>query len=196
MSYEGVKYKTKFVSEIIPEDNRIDELRKWCRIFHEKDLAPYYPGGSHGNMSFRIKKEGDETFIITAARTNFAEELPREAFFTIHDVDLEKAIVYASGAKNREASSETMLHYAIYRERPDVMAILHGHCKAITQNSGIPGIVTTKEFVEPGTAKVVDSVLEILDGHNFIEVKDHGFMSLGKSIEEAGKLAMEMLERV
>lgn len=195
MSYEGVKYKTEYISEVVPADNRIDKLRKWCRIFHENDLAPYYPGGTHGNMSFRVKP-GEDTFVITAARTSFAKELPPEAFFTITGVDLEKAIVYASGARSREPSSETMLHYAIYRERRDVTAILHGHCIAITQNAEKAGIVTTKEFVEPGTVKVVDSVLEVLNDHIFIEMKEHGFMSLGKSIDEAGLLAMEMLKKV
>jgi len=195
MAYEGVKYQTIIEDDTIPSGVQIDELRKWCRIFHEKNLAPFYPGGTYGNMSFRVQ-QGENIFIITAARTSFAEELSPEAFFTVSGVDLEKSIVYASGEKNREPSSETMLHYAIYRERPDVMAILHGHCKAITQNAGILGIVTTKEFVEPGTAKVVDSILEVLDNHNFIEIKDHGFLSLGKSIDEAGLLAIEMLEKV
>ncbi len=195
MAYEGVKYQTIIEDDTIPSGVRIDELRKWCRIFHEKNLAPFYPGGTYGNMSFRVQ-QGENIFIITAARTSFAEELPPEAFFTVSGVDLEKAIVYASGEKNREPSSETMLHYAIFRERPDVMAILHGHCRAITQNAEKTGIVTTGEFVEPGTTKVVDSILEVLDNHNFIEIKDHGFLSLGKSIDEAGLLAIEMLEKV
>ncbi|NOX85052.1 MAG: class II aldolase/adducin family protein [Chlorobi bacterium] len=195
MSYEGVKYNTEYISEIVPADNRIDELRKWCRIFHEKELAPHYPGGTHGNMSFRVNPEKD-IFIITAARTSFAEELSPEAFFTVTAVDLKNAVVYVSGSKTREPSSETLLHFAIYRERSDVMAILHGHCKTITQHAEKLGIVTTKEFVEPGTVKVVDSVLEVLDNHHFIEMKGHGFLSLGKSINEAGLLAMEMLKKV
>ncbi len=195
MSYEGVKYKIIIGSETVPADERIDELRKWCRIFHDKGLAPYYPGGTHGNMSFRAKP-GENTFVITAARTSFGKELPPEAFFTVNRVDLENAIVYVSGAKTKEPSSETMLHYAIYCERPDVMAILHGHCKEITQKAEKAGIVTTKYFAEPGTVKVVDSVLEVLDNHHFIEMKDHGFLSLGESVEDAGKLAMEMLEKV
>ena len=192
MGYEGVKYKTVFLSEDIPKDSRIDELRKWCEIFHKNKLAPFYTGGTHGNMSFRITPGKDE-IVITAARSSFAEFMTNDSFFTIHNVDFEKMQLIASGATEREPSSETLLHFAIYKQRPDVHAILHGHCKAITQNAARMGVPHTKNAVESGNMKIVESVLEVLDQHNFLEIKDHGFMSMSRSIEEAGDLAMEML---
>jgi L-ribulose-5-phosphate 4-epimerase len=194
LSYEGVKYQTIFSSNSIPEDPRIDELRKWCKIFNEKQLAPSYPGGTHGNMSFRLEPEKPE-IIITAARTSFAEFMSDDSFFTIESVDFKNLTVSASGSANREPSSETLLHFAIYQQRPDVQAILHGHCESITKNAQHLNIPTTKEFVESGNMVIVESVLEILKDHQFIEIKDHGFLSLGSTIEEAGNLAMEMLEK-
>jgi hypothetical protein len=41
----------------------------------------------------------------------------------------------------------------------------------------------------------VESVFEILGDNMFIEIKDHGFMALGATIEEAGRLAMTILEK-
>lgn len=194
MSYEGVKYNTVLFSNATPDDSRINELRKWCKIFHEKDLAPFYPGGTHGNMSFRITTGKDE-IIITAARSSFAEFMTDDSFFTIHNVDFDKMELEVSGAVEREPSSEALLHFAIYKKRPDVQAILHGHCASITQNADQMGIPVTKQVVESGTMKIAESVLEILEEHSFIEIRNHGFMSMGKSIEEAGDLAMEMLRR-
>lgn len=195
MSYEGVKYRIIFVDNTLPSDDRIDSLRKWCRIFHENDLAPPYPGGTHGNMSFRMHPQSDE-IVITSARSSFAEILGDDSFFLIHNIDFENHKVYVSGAANRQPSSEAMLHYAIYQKRPDVQAILHGHCKSISENAESLGISVTKKAVVSGDLDIVNSVLEILDDHNFIEIRDHGFMSLGKSIQEAGKLSMKMLEKV
>ena len=194
MGYEGVKYKTIFLLDAIPSDPRIDELRKWCEIFHKNKLAPFYAGGTHGNMSFR-ETPGKNEIVITAARSSFAEFMTDDSFFTIHKVDFDKMELAVSGVPEREPSSETLLHFAIYKQRPDVQAILHGHCKGITKNAARMGIPHTKNAVESGNMKIVESVLEVLDQHNFLEIKEHGFMSMGASIEEAGDLAMEMRKR-
>jgi len=193
MAYEGVKYKTVFVDNKIPGDPRINELRNWCKVFHEKNLAPYYPGGTHGNMSFRLAP-GKNSFIITAARSSFAENLSDDSFFTVLNADLNEKTLQVSGVENREPSSEAMLHFSVYKERPDVQAILHGHCETISQYSNKMGIPTTTEFVESGTMKIIESVLEVLGSHTFIEIKDHGFLAMAGSIQKAGELAMKMLK--
>lgn len=194
MSYEGVKYQTIFVDESIPNDRRIDELRKWCHLFNEEKLAPVYPGGTHGNMSFRLTPDKHE-FVITAARSSFAEFMTDDSFFTVNDVDFNTLTVYASGKPEREPSSETLLHFAVYQKRPDVQAILHGHCVSITKHAEKTGIATTKQTVVSGTMEIVESVMEVLDNNSFLEIKDHGFLAMSGSIEEAGKLAMKMLAK-
>lgn len=194
MSYQGVKYRSIITNHLIPSDPRIDELRFWCAVFHEKDLAPHYDGGTHGNMSFRTKA-GEDSFVITAAKTGFDKPLSDDSFFTVLSVDLDQMKVYASGSPFRQPSSESMLHAAIYQKRPDVQAILHGHCQSITKNSEKAGIPTTAHFVESGNLVIVESVMEILDGHRFIEIRDHGFMAMAPTIAEAGKLSMEMLDK-
>jgi ribulose-5-phosphate 4-epimerase/fuculose-1-phosphate aldolase len=193
MGYEGVKYKTAFLTDVLPADARIDELRHWCELFHKNGLAPFYNGGTHGNMSFR-KFPGKDELVVTAARSSFADYMPDDSFFAIHDADYSTMTLTCSGSKNREPSSEALLHFAIYQQRPDVHAILHGHCATITQHADQMGIPVTREVVESGTMKIVHSVIAVLDQHDFIEIRDHGFLAMGRSIEEAGKLAMDMLE--
>ena len=193
MSYEGVKYQLIRTGNQIPEHPWLGELQKWCSIFDEQNLAPFYEGGSYGNLSFRIKP-GSDSFIITAANSSLKESTTNDKFYKISKVDADHLKLYASGSAEKNPSSEAMLHDAIYKQRTEVMAILHGHCEAITKNTIKIGIATTHEFVESGTSKIIESVLEVLDQHNFIEIKDHGFLSLGKTIDEAGELAIKMMK--
>ena len=193
MSYEGVKYRMIRVSDEIPSDVRIDELRKWCAVFHARGLAPHYPGGTHGNMSFRVSPDS-HAMVITAARSSFAQRMPDDVFLMVHSADLHRMMLRISGAPQREPSSEAMLHYAIYASRPDVHAILHGHCRSITERVDRLNIAVTRFPAKSGTLQIVNGVLEVLDQHNFVEIREHGFLAMAESIEAAGRLAMRMLE--
>ena len=51
------------------------------------------------------------------------------------------------------------------------------------------------EIEEYGTIGLVNAVLEILDDANFIEMKNHGFISLAPSMTEAGLLSLEVYGR-
>ncbi len=194
MSYEGVKFQLIRTGDQIPQHLWLASLQKWCAIFDMEGLAPSYEGGSHGNLSFRTKA-GVDSFIITAANSSLKKSTTNDKFYEVSKVDVENLKLYASGLREKKPSSEAMLHDAIYKKRPEIMAILHGHCEAITKNASKTGIITTREIVESGTSKIIESVLKVLDQNNFIEIKDHGFLALGKTIEEAGNNAMKMMER-
>ncbi|MBC7131222.1 class II aldolase/adducin family protein, partial [Candidatus Bathyarchaeota archaeon] len=80
--------------------------------------------------------------------------------------------------------------YRIYQLRRDVNAIFHGHDELIIRNAKSIGAVETREWQPYGTLELIKSVEKVLNGNNFIVVKNHGFISLGRSMEEAGKLAL------
>ena len=111
MSYQGVKFKTEFVSDEIVSDERIERLRYWCNQFHFRNLAPPYQGGSFWNLSFRLK-DGYDDIIITGAKTDLGDNLPNDCFVKVESCNFEDRTVYASGT--REPSSESMVHFAIY----------------------------------------------------------------------------------
>ena len=185
MAYHGVKFKTRLVDKKIPKDSRLKELKYWCKKFHDLKLAPPYKGGSYGNLSFRIKK-GLNQFVITGTKIGLKDCLADNCFVRVSEVDLNKGIVYSHGVKF--PSSESMLHFAVYKARPDANAVFHGHSKEILRNSKkllhLP--VTVKK--EPyGTLKLVKSVLDSLGDNNLIIMKGHGFLSLGKTMQKAGK---------
>ena len=190
--YVGVKFKTEMIGTDLPNDSRLDRLKYWCNIFYERGLAPPYEGGSYGNLSFRLK-EAEDAFIITASQSGLNESDTNDRFVTVPDVDLERGIVYAVGS--RKPSSEAMVHYAIYHARPDVQAVFHGHCKKITQNAKKLGIPVTAKEEPYGTLALVERVLESLDDLYFLEMRNHGFLSLGKSLDDAGNRALEFLNK-
>lgn len=190
--YVGVKFRTEMLGTDLPNDSRLDRLKYWCKVFHDKGLAPPYEGGSYGNLSFRLRK-GEDGFIITASQSGLGESTTNDRFVTVPRVDLRKGIVYAIGS--RKPSSEAMVHYAIYHARPDVQAVFHGHCDKISKNAKKIGIPVTLKEEPYGTIALVDRVLEILDNNYFLEMKNHGFISLGKSLDEAGNLTLEFLRK-
>lgn len=190
--YVGTKFRTIFLSREAPRNDRIRELIKWCQIFHELGLTPMVDGRSMGNLSFRVRGERNE-FIITASGIGPKNMLSRGFFVKVVGCDFENKLVYAYGL--REPSSESMLHYRIYQIRSDVNAIFHGHDEEITKHAKEIEAVETEEWHPYGTIELVKSVENVLGESNFIVIKQHGFISLGRSMEEAGRRALAMKKK-
>lgn len=188
--YSGVKFQTILKDTELPSDKRLEELRTWCKVFHEKNLTPPYPEGSYGNLSFRISP-GENVFIITGTGIGLKDDLDDTCFVCVTDCDIEKKIIYAKG--KREPSSESMLHYSIYNARPYVQAIFHGHAKEFLNASANLGVSETATIEPYGSVELVNSVLDILGYQNFFIMKNHGFVSLGNSMKETGDRCLALL---
>ena len=102
--------------------------------------------------------------------------------------------MFAKGLK--EPSSESILHYAIYRNRPDVNAIFHGHSALILANADTLNIPSTSREQPFGSIELVDSVLEILGTGSFLIMKNHGFLSLGPTMEDAGNTVLRICAKL
>jgi L-fuculose-phosphate aldolase len=183
------KFTTKLASDKLPEDPNIEELMKWCAEFEKSGLMPCYGEGSFGNLSFRTN--GTE-FIITAS--GMKDPSLKESFVEVSSVDMDERIVYGKGKK--KPSSESMLHYAIYKQRKDVNAVFHGHCEKILKFAGEYGIPTTSKYEPYGTIELVQSVLDVLRDNDLLIMKDHGFISLGENMDKAGERALSLLDRI
>ena len=110
-------------------------------------------------------------------------------------------------ARGRSAFIERFLHGEIYRKRPDVMAIAHGHCAAV-----IPfGLVATPMLatyhnaaflaagvpvfdirVKFGATDIVinnsdkgAAMAEVLSDKSVVLLRAHGFVAVGPSIQAA-----------
>lgn len=189
--YSGIKFSVEFISKIAPPpSDKLSVLMNWCKQFDFYNLAPPYPGGSAGNLSFRLEK-GSNEFIITGTKIGLKSELNHEKFVLVRNVDLEKKRVQVSGLI--EPSSESMLHWAVYKARPEINAIFHGHSEKLLLLSEKMPWTKTKNEVPYGSPDLVEEVLHVLGNNNFIIIKNHGFLSLGISMLEAGDNALSKL---
>ena len=184
----GVKFRTEFLSAAAPADARLEELKAWCAEFHKRNFAPPYGEFSQGNLSFRIRPGGD-AFVISGSQVGWKDRLTDDKFVTVQNCDLQNGIVYANGT--RDPSSESMLHFAIYRARKDVQAVFHGHSREILLCVNKLNLSETREKAPYGSIELVRSVMEVLGDADFVLIRKHGFVSLGATMKEAGERAIE-----
>lgn len=190
-SYNGVKFQTIYIKKEPPYDKSIDELKKWCKVFHDRNLAPPYPGGSFGNLSCRSE---DGTFIITGSCIGLKCDLKNDSFVRVIDCDFEKLQIKVAGT--RPPSSETLLHAAIFNMRTEINAIFHGHNVELLKNHYRRNLPETKSEKPYGTMELVQSVLELIDRYDLIIMKNHGFIVVGKTMAEAGRSVIDKLKKI
>lgn len=190
-----VKFTIEFESRDVPHDERISHLIRWCTRFNEVGLTPSSREGdrSLGNLSFRLHDDSPE-FIITASMLTSKENLTPNDFVKVHHSDPRRKVVVVSGAK--DPSSESMMHYQIYARRNDIGAVFHGHDMAIIENAAALGLPETAREERSGTPELLNEVMKILRNENFIVMKNHGFLSLGRTMEDAGLQALQIKYRI
>ena len=150
--------------------------------------------GTWGNISVRI--EEDELIAITPTGIEF-EKLTLE---NIAIVDMTSNVIDG----NLKPSTELGLHLALYRQRPDIMAIVHTHsvhCTAMaTARKPIPaafedlvqmvgGRVHVSEYRLPGADDLSTVVKNALGERNAVLVANHGLMTMGRTLKEAVQAA-------
>ena len=182
-----IRFTSTFVSKNLPNDPRIKELKKWCGEFQKHKLTPEFEGNYTGNLSFRSK----EGFIITASGLRSKQNLTDECFVFVKRYEEQSNTFFVDG-KN-QPSSETLMHYLIYRNHKDINVIFHGHNNSILSKAEKLGIPTTRKKHYPGTKELAKEVLNIIGENRLIVLKNHGFLSLGKTMQEAGELALNTL---
>jgi L-fuculose-phosphate aldolase len=121
-------------------------------------------------------------------------------------VDPQGAVL--SGKPGLKPTSEVNMHLEVYRQRPDVNAVLHAHPPYATALTiaGIPfptdllpevlialGDVPTAPYATPGTPALAESIRTLILGHNAILLGNHGSISVGHSLEEA-LIGLERME--
>jgi ribulose-5-phosphate 4-epimerase/fuculose-1-phosphate aldolase len=182
-----IRFNTTFVSNKIPSDARFEELKEWCERFQKSGLTPEFEGNYTGNLSFRT----EDGFIITASGLKNKENLGDDCFVRVKSYDEQSNTVYVEG--KRQPSSEAVMHFLIYKTRKNVNAIFHGHNDAIIANAEKIGLSITEEEHEPGSIELAKEVVRALGVNMLVVIRNHGFISVGKTMKEAGKQALDIL---
>ena len=97
-------------------------------------------------------------------------------------------------------SSEIKMHLRVFRERPDVNAVVHAHPPVATAFTvaGIPldryilpeavltiGDVPTCEYGTPSTMEIPDSLMPYIQEHDAFMLKNHGALTVGNTLTRA-----------
>jgi L-fuculose-phosphate aldolase len=182
--YAGARFKTIFLTEEIPENGEVSRLKKWCQCFADLDLAPQRENAYAGNLSIRA----EHGFIITAAGADLGS-LGEDELVRVIDINRDHHSVTVYG--KREPSSESFLHHAIYTARPRVHAVFHGHDELVLRYGQTMHLPVTAREQPYGTLELADEMLQVLGNHNYIVIRNHGFIALGTDMDQAGEEALE-----
>ena len=161
------------------------EIVATCRVMMSTGLVV----GTWGNVSRRCSPE---SFQITPSGVPYNELLPE---------DLVTVNLQTGSCSGRLCpSTETPLHVAIYRSRPDVGAIVHTHSpyaavfavnrieippllEEMAQLMG--GSVRVAPYAAPGSAELAEGAVDALQGRAAVLLANHGLVGVGHTLRDA-----------
>ena len=163
------------------EQLRADIVEAGRRLY-----ARAFVASNDGNISARI----DDQRLITTPKS------VSKGFMTPDMM----VVVDSEGRKmagDRDPSSELPMHLEIYRNRPDVSAVVHAHPPLATgfAVAGIPltravlaevittlGSIPIAEYGTPSTRELADTVAPYVRAHDGLLLANHGALALGKDL--------------
>jgi L-fuculose-phosphate aldolase len=152
-----------------------------------------------GNVSFR-NRNGN----IVTTRSGVRKESARRSDLVV--VTPTGGIVHGE----RKPSTEIGMHLFIYRERPDVNAVVHAHPLYATAFAAarmaldqplLPEVIVTigriplAAYATPSTSEVARSLAPLVHEADAILLANHGVVTFGRTLEEAFQ-RMERVEHV
>ena len=159
--------------------------------------ARAYVASNDGNISARV---GDNLLLTTPKGVSKGFMTPDMMVTT----DLEGRKV----AGERDASSELLMHLAVYQSRPDVHAVVHAHPPVATgfAVAGIPldravlaevvttlGSIPIADYGTPSTSELADEVNKYIKAHDGLLLANHGALTTANELF-AAYYKMETIE--
>ena len=148
-----------------------------------------YVASNDGNISTRIDKDRLLTTPKSVPKGYMTPDM-----MVIVDYEGRKL------AGDRDASSELPMHLEIYRNRPDVNAVVHAHPPTATgfATAGIPltravlaevvttlGSIPIAEYGTPSTAELPAAVRKYIKAHDGMLLANHGALTVGGDLYSA-----------
>jgi L-fuculose-phosphate aldolase len=156
-----------------------------------------YTASNDGNISVRL----DATRLLMTPK-NVSKGFMTPEMMCITDLEGVKL------AGERDPSSEMQMHLEVYRQRQDVLAVVHAHPPIATgfAVAGIPldravlaevvttlGSVPIAEYATPSTKELPDAVRKYVKAHDGMLLANHGALTVGADLY-AAYYKMETIE--
>jgi L-fuculose-phosphate aldolase len=156
-----------------------------------------YTASNDGNISVRL---GSDRLLMT----------PKSVCKGFMTPDM-MCITDLTGRKlegDRDPSSEMQMHLEVYRQRPDVQAVVHAHPPTATgfAVAGIPldravlaevlttlGSIPIAEYATPSTKELPEAVRKYIKAHDGMLLANHGALTVGSDLY-AAYYKMETIE--
>jgi L-fuculose-phosphate aldolase len=154
--------------------------------------------GKSGNVSARWQTTGFDGFLVTPTGLPYGET---------SCVDIVAMTIEGDVHGIRKPSSEWRFHRDLYRTRPDVEAVVHTHAPFATtlacMQRSIPAFhymvavaggtdVRCAPYATFGTQALSDHAIAALEGRDACLLAHHGMIAVGRTLERALALAIEV----
>ncbi len=148
-----------------------------------------YTASNDGNISVRL---GADRLLMTPK--SVCKGFMTPDMMCITDLDGRKL------QGDRDPSSEMLMHLEVYRQRPDVAAVVHAHPPTATgfAVAGIPldravlaevlctlGSIPIAEYATPSTQELPDAVAKYIKAHDGMLLANHGALTVGADVLNA-----------
>ncbi len=145
-----------------------------------------YTASNDGNISVRLD---DDRLLMTPKSVCKGFMTPDMMCIT----DLEGRKLQG----DRDPSSEMLMHLEVYRQRPDVQAVVHAHPPTATgfAVAGIPldravlaevlttlGSIPIAEYATPSTKELPEAVRKYIKAHDGMLLANHGALTVGADL--------------
>ncbi|MFN2353970.1 MAG: class II aldolase/adducin family protein [Desulfopila sp.] len=189
--YKGIKFITRKVDDSFAPYSFMEELNTWVYVLGELGLAPVHPEGAYGNHSCRVSSS---SFVITCSGMVPSRDMRQNNYCELSYQEGDEVFLVKG---QREPSSESFLHLLVYRNFPDVNAIMHGHSGLLNGFSRQLGLCETDKEFPYGTKELAYAAMQVLRPEApFILMKNHGFVATGPSIGQAAKTVLGQYGRL
>ena len=167
----------------------IESLRADIVEVGRRMYARGYTASDDGNISVRV---GEDRLLMT----------PKSVCKGFMTPDM-MCVTDLAGKKiqgDRDPSSEMLMHLEVYRQRPDVKAVVHAHPPTATgfAVAGIPldravlaevlttlGSIPLAEYATPSTAELPEAVRKYIKAHDAMLLANHGALTVGGDLFSA-----------
>jgi len=167
----------------------IESLRADIVEVGRRMYARGYTASNDGNISVRV---GEDRLLMT----------PKSVCKGFMTPDM-MCVTDLAGKKiprDRDPSSEMLMHLEVYRQRPDVKAVVHAHPPTATgfAVAGIPldravlaevlttlGSIPLAEYATPSTAELPEAVRKYIKAHDAMLLANHGALTVGGDLFSA-----------